>query len=55
MGGVLAYGLFREGHGGRGRAVVLGEWERAAKLVLSVNVAERSFSALPIARQGWPW
>ena len=55
MGGVLAYALFRERHGGRGRAVVLGEWEHAAKLVLSANVAERTFSALPIARQGWPW
>ena len=55
MGGVLAYGLFREGHGRRGRGVLLGKWERATKLVLSTNVAERTFSALLIARQGWPW
>ena len=55
MGGVVAYGLFREGHGGGGRGVVIGEWERAAKLVLSADVAERSFSALPIAGYAWPW
>ena len=46
MGGVLAYGLFREGHGGRGRGVDLGEWERAAKLVLSASVPKRSFLEL---------
>ena len=55
MGGVLAYGLFQEGHGGRGRGVDLGEWERAAKLVLSASVPKRSFLALPIARYAWPW
>ena len=55
MGGVLAYALFRERHGGRGRGVVLGEWERAAKLELCANVAKRTFLALLIARQGWPW
>ena len=51
---MVAYGLFQEGHGGRGQGVVIGEWERAAKLVLSADVAERSFSALPIARYAWP-
>ena len=43
MGGVLAYGLFREGHGRRGCGVDLGECERAAKLVLPASV--------PVVRQ----
>ena len=54
MGGVLANALFRERHGRRGRGIVLGEWERAAKLVLSANVAERAFVALSIAGRDLP-
>ena len=55
LGGQVPYGLFREGHGGRGRGVLIGEWQRASKLALSSDVAERAFGALPIAGQQWVW